>query len=667
MKTFDFDWTPFLNLAPTWELLPLPCREFFIFRCESNRRMALRDINVDVTPLLDEGFLEYAANPTYAKLRRSCLPFQRVMRIMARSPLFENGKDRPQDLQAYLDAHFSKPDQFALGNGHCSPVRRVSQVSWLDTFLRAGSCNVWEAAHRSERRTTPPLFESDDCCRKTKKIVEALMQGSSPLTFANLLNALDGGELSGYAAAIRAGVAYALLFPSVRDGDLLPVIGIWPGIHQRLHRPKTPRPGTVAVVKTFHRAYLMDDMTALLVACAGKPLRLRRYGTELYADDAKKVEANLNPLPSWLKPLSPPGDGFRVPAARATLDSLELTESVSRDGLEWLVSTKRGRQWLVLSQKERLRAILEMLRERAEWEADLDGSIFRGMHFMPGCQPRVYVDSRPPNMLLLLKHAFGNLRSNTFSAVDDFMLYEAREANPWIEQRKEGLNLTASDYGPSFACPDILDEELDALWKKHLRLFLVERLIPLGGVRVGRSAAGTLAISLTEVGRYLLALTEDFDYGEAEKADIVVQTNFEIVFVSPSPAAEAALSRFAERVGRHVGTAFTLTKAGVFEAFRAGLTADTALSAMADISRKGIPSNVEKQIRDWFAQCRKVSVSSAVLVRCPDKETALKVRSVGGRKVKRLSATVLEVCESYRKTFERKLRESGIAVSVPNR
>ena len=32
MKTFDFDWTPFLDLVPTWELLPMPCREFFLFR-----------------------------------------------------------------------------------------------------------------------------------------------------------------------------------------------------------------------------------------------------------------------------------------------------------------------------------------------------------------------------------------------------------------------------------------------------------------------------------------------------------------------------------------------------------------------------------------------------------------------------------------------------------
>ena len=117
-------------------------------------------------------------------------------------------------------------------------------------------------------------------------------------------------------------------------------------------------------------------------------------------------------------------------------------------------------------------------------------------------------------------------------------------------------------------------------------------------------------------------------------------------------------------MGGEVGTLFKLTRGSVFEAFTAGLTADTALRAMAEISQKPVPGNVEQQMRDWFVQCRKVGVSSALLIRCPDKETALKVRSLGGRKIKQLSATVLEVSdEGYRKTLERKLRQNGIAVS----
>ena len=210
----------------------------------------------------------------------------------------------------------------------------------------------------------------------------------------------------------------------------------------------------------------------------------------------------------------------------------------------------------------------------------------------------------------------------------------------------------------------MLDEELEELWQDRLRTFLAERLLPLGGVRIGRMTGGGIAMGLTEAGCYLLGLTEDFEYGEEERAEIVVQPNFDIVFITPSPAGEAGISRFAERVGHKVGTLFKLTQQSIFEAFRTGLSPDAVLSALAEISPKPVPGNVEKQIRDWFEQCRSVGVSDAVLIRCPDKETALKVRSVGGRKLSLLSDTVLELADpGYRKMLERKLRRNGIDVS----
>jgi hypothetical protein len=665
MKTFDFDWTRFIDHVPAWESLPMPCREFFLFHCETNRRMPLRDISIDVTPLLDERFLEHAANPSYVKLRRFCLPFHRIMRIMARRSFFGEGKVRTRNLQAYLDAYLSKPDQLALGDGRAAPSRQVSQTSWLDAFLRADSFRVWEEAHRSERRTTRMLFESEDCFRKTKQIIQVLMRGANPLMFSGLQDALGVAELADYAASIRAGIAYALLFPSMHDGNLLPAIGIWPGIHERLHRPKTSRPGAAAAVEEFHRAYLMDDMTALLVACAGKPLRLREYGTELYAADARKVEANLSPLPAWLKPLSPRGHKSRVETARDALRCMGLTETMSREGGEWLISGKQGRQWLVLPPRDRLRTILDMLRERAEQEADLGCMDTPELHFMPYCRPLVYVASRPSNMTLLLGRAFGGLSTDTFTLLDEFLLYEAREANPWIERRKAGVKVADSDYGPCFAHEGMLDDELEELWAKKLKVFLAERLIPLGGARIGRASGDAILISLSDAGRYLLALAEDFEYGGEERSEILVQPNFDIVFVSPSPAAEAGVSRFAERVGRQVGTVFKLTRESIFDAFVTGLNADTVLRALAEISRKPVPGNVERQIRDWFAQCRKVGLSSAVLIRCPDKETALRVRSVGGHKLKPLSTTVLELTDKgYLKTLDRRLRQHGIAVST---
>ena len=249
MKTFDFDWTRFIENLPTWELLPTPCREFFLFHTETNRRMALGNIGIDVAPLIDAGFLEYAANPTYVKLRRACLPFRQIMRAMSRHSFFGTRKAGIEDLQAYLDEHLSIPDQIPLSDGLREPSRPISQLSWLDAFRGCASFRLWEDTHKSDRRKTRMLFESDDCFQKTKQIVEVLMLGSNPLPFSAIVDALGVRDPADYAVSIRAGVAYALLFPALGNGDLVPVIGIWPGIHRRLHRRRASAPSPVRSVR----------------------------------------------------------------------------------------------------------------------------------------------------------------------------------------------------------------------------------------------------------------------------------------------------------------------------------------------------------------------------------------------------------------------------------
>ncbi len=62
---------------------------------------------------------------------------------------------------------------------------------------------------------------------------------------------------------------------------------------------------------------------------------------------------------------------------------------------------------------------------------------------------------------------------------------------------------------------------------------------------------------------------------------------------------------------------------------------------------------------------RRVSVRRALLVRCPDAETAARVRATAGNGLHPLSETVLEMDEAdaqARKTLLRKLRKAGVFV-----
>ncbi|MBI3986514.1 MAG: hypothetical protein HY343_06320, partial [Lentisphaerae bacterium] len=92
-----------------------------------------------------------------------------------------------------------------------------------------------------------------------------------------------------------------------------------------------------------------------------------------------------------------------------------------------------------------------------------------------------------------------------------------------------------------------------------------------------------------------------------------------------------------------------------------GLDAAAVLARLGELSRKPIPDNVARQIRDWAAQCRKVEVSTAVLFHCADRETALRVLAAGGKKLALISDTVVALSEPKAlKDIQKKLRQNGI-------
>jgi hypothetical protein len=180
-----------------------------------------------------------------------------------------------------------------------------------------------------------------------------------------------------------------------------------------------------------------------------------------------------------------------------------------------------------------------------------------------------------------------------------------------------------------------------------------------------------ISFRLTEVGRYILGLTGDFSYRPEKSAggEIVVQPNFEIVFLSPSPLAEAMLARFAERLPsaargrRGIGALFRITRAAIYAAAASGATADHVLATLRDISAKPLPANVQREIEGWFGQCRSVTVKHAVLIRCLDADTAARVVSAGGRKAQLLTDTIVELQDPEdQSALVKKLKAAGIFI-----
>jgi hypothetical protein len=143
----------------------------------------------------------------------------------------------------------------------------------------------------------------------------------------------------------------------------------------------------------------------------------------------------------------------------------------------------------------------------------------------------------------------------------------------------------------------------------------------------------------------------------------MVQPNFDVVFLASWRKAESELARFCERKGRHVGTLFKVTKQSIFAAAASGLTRDRVLGSLREYCSAELPPNVEFEISAWFGQYREIALRPALLIHCPDAETALRVAAVAGKKVTRLTDTTLELPDSKAEpALRKKLREMGIFV-----
>jgi hypothetical protein len=186
----------------------------------------------------------------------------------------------------------------------------------------------------------------------------------------------------------------------------------------------------------------------------------------------------------------------------------------------------------------------------------------------------------------------------------------------------------------------------------------------LGGVQLGihRDA---LCIALASPGRYFLRRADDFDYGPHvdRQTSVIVQPNFDVVFLAPSPMAEAELARIAERAAKGTGAVFKITKKSIVAAAAAGLTAEGVRATLQRISSKPIPTNVAREIQGWFDQCRRISVTPSLIIRCPDETTAARVLATAGDQAEAISPTVLGLAErTMPKELIRKLRGMGIFV-----
>ena len=252
-------------------------------------------------------------------------------------------------------------------------------------------------------------------------------------------------------------------------------------------------------------------------------------------------------------------------------------------------------------------------------------------------------------------------------ALTAFLDYHARLSHPLVNPvvPDSGRPRSTSRFG-GWGRP-FRAETIEEVCREVLETFFWQRLVPLGCVETTAREDGQIWFRLSSAGKYLFGQTAELAYGEpSADAAIVIQPNFDIVFLHPNLNAEVELSPLAERTGRHVGTLFRMTRRKAILAAAQGTTAEAMLATLAKHSSKPVPANVAEEIRSWFAVCRPLVTRRSFLIEAGDRETALRVQRLLGPRCVVLKDTLLE----WRGTgldpkLRRKLIEQGLFPDAP--
>ncbi len=692
MKLFDIDWLDFIKRLSVWEQLSLKARRSFA-ELRTNEGTATSAMDGQDQLLVRAGFVEYYALRQRVRLAKPCSPFARAIRAMVRHDLL--AQPDADTLVEYLREHFSGEELAAFGRGSYyygyaiehELAPQVISVGWVERFLAEpvkkqvgrGGQKALPSWIKFPKQPPEPVAYPD----VTKRLVRHLMELPEPMPLAELPGRWDDLPGPTLGAAIRQGIEHLVLFPAMRQADMSPVLGLWPAIHRRLHRPKLKAPEPVQAQTVFHGAFLVEDMTTVLVAATARPLRLRGNDFALFAKTQRDLEDGLMSVPERVISALDYSTQQRIPAAVRWLRVLGLARQAGTQGEDLRIeATRKGQAWLAATAKGRLQSVLDYFRSPSaksrrpirpfvhedDWDDEDESAEYAAaIGFLPATVRIPGSDSKDGDALLrrAVVSALGVLPGEQFAPLAEFVAWQARESNPLVEILGGDHHMPSVNW--SYRRPT--EEDLENVWSQLLKAMIRERLAPLGGARLGTvEGSQGVCFALTGAGRYLLGLAEDFDYGHEPEVQgqVVVQPNFEVVFLAPSPLAEAALARFAERKGRGVGALFTITKKSILAAAGSAMKAPQVLEALQRLSAKPIPANVAREIAGWFAQCRRIQVRSAVLIHCPDANTAACVVAASGKRATALTDTVVELTDARAKTeLLRKLHALGIFADRP--
>jgi hypothetical protein len=624
VKLFPADWAGFLDELARWGELSIEARRAFLDGIAPGLSVDPAVGGAAAAELRDAGFLEPSRRGELLEVAGERASFHQVLKSLARYPIFE----RPglASLSAYLGEHYTPQERSQihestalLPNDLLRVAGLVSSVEWLRTALgtaprRAGgggpdgqrAARMAPGAAPGTAQATAPETASARAQRSARLLLTFFTEQRDRISLRDLEEYFPGVPREELCDGIRLGTQRCLFYLGLRHADLEPLVGIWPAAARRLRRLAVVlAPEPVRLSQVFGHPFLVEDMASLLVSSRGEPIPLRRGDERPFARFVEETSAMILTLPAWLETLSGLTLENRIDLALQALRITGLLAGAPRQAGRRAAETgmavmdvssppapgPEAQRWIRLGVQERRDYIVERL---VGGEAKI--RLFDLLE-----DDWVSPSDRQGEILPWLQQAFSSVPSRTFIRVSDFAEYQAAIGSPLAAMAGASPETPAPDSdAPDFASEEAMEE----LWKSFLGVFLGRCLLSLGGAEAGLAEDGRPGFRVTDTGRRIMglpreALLPEDAPGRSDAPPLVVQPNFEVVFLSPSAEAEAELGRFCERVGRGIGVLFRISRPALQRAASAGIGPQQVISLLSRRSRNPLPANVEHEVRGW--------------------------------------------------------------------
>ncbi|MCP5522486.1 MAG: helicase-associated domain-containing protein [Verrucomicrobiales bacterium] len=655
MKCLDTDWESVLHWLGVWSQLTVPSRRHFLNLSSANLvGVPEEGYGTDLPRVLESGL---ATRLTTGAIRPApdAQRFWRLVRHLAEFPLFDQ-KPTARGLEEYLQKYYASEELFTIRGGWTETG--WDSEEWTQAFLRAKQPRRWEADRltsqerqghdhriwRWDRAHLPAQpktwFPDPETFTAAKALVRAAVDSGSPLPLSALPGLLPADLRPRTAGALKACLRYLLLYAALRKDSLDVVVGLCPVALYQRNRPPAVPPVPRPADGLLRPASLMEDMTRLLAMAAAGECRLKQssHYADLYQRDADRLLEQLVALPPWIE--------CRHAAPKRLQQALETVlecgfASQSSKGKEgrFLLPTAVGRQWLARSPAGRLH---ELLREFRKDDGQGDDRDSRARLLSRKLTLRTRMgddfDARP-----WLDSIWREAAGEAAFCLDEFLEHHARVSHPLISPAIPEEDRPGQCFRYDRDDCRLRTQNVEEITRELLALFFWERLVPLGCVETLADEADHTLFRLSSAGRCFVGMAPELEYGQpVQDARIVVQPNFEIVFLNPNLAAEIDFTPFAERCGHGVGTLFRLTRPQTWRAAEEGMTVETVLAMLVRHVSSPVPANVEAELRAWFASCRTLVTRRAILLEAGDEETALRVQKLLGPESALLGKALVE-------------------------